>query len=140
MVDCSVHKLVADVALVSNDRVLLVKYRDTSKYDGQRGWFLPDDFLEHEEHPDDAAGRIADEQAGIVAAEPALGFIESFGNGAWHLIFHYRADVPEPMPIEPAGNVAEAEWFSLDRLPSEEELAHHGWAADVLERLGVRST
>ena len=44
-VDCKVHRLVADVALFARNRVLLVKYKDVSLYDGQRGWFLPDDFL-----------------------------------------------------------------------------------------------
>lgn len=38
--DCTVHKLVADIALVAEDGVLLVRYRDTSGYDGQAGWFL----------------------------------------------------------------------------------------------------
>jgi hypothetical protein len=36
-------KLIADVALFSGDRVLLVKYKDTHKYDQQAGGFLPDD-------------------------------------------------------------------------------------------------
>src|SRR5207247_3477140 len=62
---CTVHKLVADIALFSGRRVLLVKYRDVARYDGQRGWFLPDDFLVHEEHPQDAAKRIAREQTGV---------------------------------------------------------------------------
>jgi len=38
-------KLVADVALVGGDQVLFVRYRDTSRYDGEGGWFLPDDYL-----------------------------------------------------------------------------------------------
>src|SRR5437762_12225115 len=88
---CTVHKLVADIALFSGRRVLLVKYRDVARYDGQRGWFLPDDFLVHEEHPQDAAKRIAREQTGVELEDARLSHIESFGNGAWHLIFHYRA-------------------------------------------------
>lgn len=55
---CGLHKLVADVALLAEGHVLMVRYRDTSKYDNQSGWFLPDDFLAHLEHPDDAAKRI----------------------------------------------------------------------------------
>src|SRR5438309_2580077 len=93
---CTVHKLVADIALFSGRRVLLVKYRDVARYDGQRGWFLPDDFLVHEEHPQDAAKRIAREQTGVELEDARLSHIESFGNGAWHLIFHYRADLPTP--------------------------------------------
>jgi ADP-ribose pyrophosphatase YjhB (NUDIX family) len=55
---CHVHKLVADVCLISDDGVLLVRYQEPSGYDGERGWFLPDDFLRHSEHPDGAAKRI----------------------------------------------------------------------------------
>ena len=38
-------KVVADVAVRARDSVLLVRYEDVSKYDGERGWFLPDDYL-----------------------------------------------------------------------------------------------
>jgi hypothetical protein len=58
-------KLVADLALIAEERVLLVGYADPSRYDGQRGWFLPDDFLAHGEHPDDATRRIVEEQSGL---------------------------------------------------------------------------
>jgi ADP-ribose pyrophosphatase YjhB (NUDIX family) len=131
--ECSVHKLVADVAVFAGNQVLLVRYRDTSAYDGQRGWFLPDDYLEHLEHPDAAAARILSEQAGL--AEPPdvrLSHIESFNGAAWHLVFHYAANVIEPSPVEAAGNVLAAEWFGLDSLPPKDDVAHHGWAIDVL--------
>jgi hypothetical protein len=39
--------------------------------------------------------------------------------------------------VEPAGNVAAAQWFALDDLPPASEVAHHGWALEVLE--AVRS-
>jgi len=127
------HKLVADVALVAEDQVLLVKYRDTRKYDGQTGWFLPDDYLRRLEHPGEAAKRIVKEQTGLGASNLGLSFIESFeGNGAWHLIFHYRGDLNQATPVAPLVNVAEVQWFPLNQLPPREELAHEGWAADVL--------
>ena len=132
--DCSVHKLVADVALVAENRVLLVRYRDTSRYDGQAGWFLPDDFLAHVEHPDDAAARIVREQAGI-SVEPRLAEIESFDGGAWHLVFHYLAQLDEALPVDATGNVGAAEWFPLDQLPSPSDVAHHGWGLQTLERV-----
>ena len=103
---CKVHKLVADVAIRSGDRFLLVKYKDVSRYDGQRGWFLPDDFLEYMEHPDEAAKRIAKQQAGLTLAALRLSHMESFGNGAWHLVFHYRADLPALPAVELGPNVA----------------------------------
>src|SRR5436190_22470064 len=100
---CTVHKLVADIALFSGRRVLLVKYRDVARYDGQRGWFLPDDFLVHEEHPQDSAKRIAREQTGGQLEDARLSHIESVGNGAWHLLFHYRAALAPPT-VRPGPN------------------------------------
>ena len=138
--DCTVHKLIADIAIIAGNRVLLVKYRDVSRYDGQRGWFLPDDFLHYAEHPDDAAKRIAKEQAGLNLPQVRLSQIESFGNGAWHLAFHYRADLKRAARVPVTGNVAAAEWFELTKLPKRSAVAHHGWALDVLRTMaGKRS-
>ena len=128
-------KLVADVAVVAADEVLLVRYRDTSRYDGEAGWFLPDDYLVRLEHPDDAARRILHEQTGIDSAEVRLAEIESFNGEAWHLVFHYVAGVEEPVIVPTEGNIAAAEWFPIDSLPHTAELAHHGWARDVLGRV-----
>jgi ADP-ribose pyrophosphatase YjhB (NUDIX family) len=127
-------KLVADVAVVAHGLVLLVRYEDVSRYDGQRGWFLPDDYLGNGEHPDATARRILREQAGL-QLEPTLAEIESLANGAWHLIFHYRAAGTVPDPVQAGPNVAAAEWFMLDALPPDAEQAHQGWARDVLSRL-----
>ncbi|TLZ74759.1 MAG: NUDIX hydrolase [Methanobacteriota archaeon] len=133
--DCAVHKLIADVALFAGDRVLLVKYRDVRRYDGQRGWFLPDDYLRFAEHPEEAAKRIAREQAGLDVARVRLAQIESFANGAWHMTFHYRAAVKRARDITPVGNVASAEWFKLTRLPDADAVAHHGWALETLKAM-----
>jgi ADP-ribose pyrophosphatase YjhB (NUDIX family) len=127
-------KLVADVAVVADRRVLLVRYKDVSRYDGQRGWFLPDDYLAEGEHPDVAARRILREQADL-QLEPALAEIESLTNGAWHLIFHYHAAAAAPESVRWGANVAGADWFPLDALPPDAEQAHEGWAGDVLSRL-----
>jgi ADP-ribose pyrophosphatase YjhB (NUDIX family) len=127
-------KLVADVALLGSGRVLLVRYEDTSRYDGQAGWFLPDDYLNRLEHPGEAARRIAREQVGL-EVEPTLAEIESFGNGSWHLVFHYRAELKDFGSIRAGANIAAAEWFELDALPPLDEQAHGGWAADVLSRV-----
>ncbi len=69
---CPHHKLVADVAVVAGDRVLIVRYKDVSRYDGQKGWFLPDDHLGHGEHPDRAAERILREQVEITSTGSRL--------------------------------------------------------------------
>ena len=137
--ECAIHRLVCDVAIVATDRVLLVKYRDTSKYDGQRGWFLPDDFLQHLEDPADAAGRIVREQLGVALADARLDHVESFGNGCWHLVFHYRTNLDSVPELAPSNNLLAAEWFGLSSLPGQAEWAHHGWGLDVLGSMGVVS-
>src|SRR6266700_2880328 len=131
--ECGVHRLVADVALFAAGQVLLCRYRDVKRYDGQRGWFLPDDFLNHQEHPEDAARRILKEQSGLAAPVLRLGHIESFGDGAWHLVFHFVADLDEPRPFAAGDNVAEMAWFRLGSLPATDDVAHHGWALDVIQ-------
>jgi ADP-ribose pyrophosphatase YjhB (NUDIX family) len=137
-VDCKVHRLVADVAVIAGGRVLLVRYRDTARYDGQRGWFLPDDFLAYAEHPTDAARRILVEQVGVMA-DPFLARVESFGNGAWHLVFHHVARLDDEAELSPGPNTLAAEWFGLNALPQASEVAHHGWALDVLADLAIGS-
>src|SRR2546427_10357628 len=90
--ECTVHKLVADIAVLADRQVLLVRYKDTRSYDGQQGWFLPDDYLMFVEHPDEAAARILREQVGMAAPRITLDHIESFGGGTTprHLIFPYK--------------------------------------------------
>lgn len=87
---CSIHKLVADVALLAERRVLLVRYRDTTRY-------------------------------------------------AWHLIFHYRSEIGRAQSPVLAGNTADARWFPLDALPDRDDVAHQGWALDVLESILKRA-
>src|SRR2546426_2588860 len=134
-VACTVHRLVADVALIADGHVAMVRYQNADRYDGQTGWFLPDDFLMHEEHPDRAASRILKEQLSAILRGPRLGFVESFGNGGWHLIFHYRVDVPRRPAIKAGKNVAALEWFDLRKLPPVADIAHHGWARSTIARL-----
>jgi ADP-ribose pyrophosphatase YjhB (NUDIX family) len=96
--------------------------------------------LNHEEHPEQAARRILREQAGIEPPQIELSHVESFGNGAWHLVFHFVADLDEPATVRSGDNVAEIAWFGLDALPDPEDMAHHGWGLDVIEeiRAGAR--
>jgi ADP-ribose pyrophosphatase YjhB (NUDIX family) len=138
-VGCLVHKLVADVALYADGEVLLVRYEDAKKYDGQTGWFLPDDYLRRVEHPADAAARLVREQLGIEPPQLVLAEIESFtGNdGTWHLIFHYRGDLAERVAVDGGPNLAEAHWVGLSDLPPAAEVAHHGWALDVIGKMLV---
>jgi len=130
-------KLVADVALVNANKVLLVKYKDSNKYDHQKGWFLPDDLVAFNEHPQDTARRILSEQCGYITANLKLDHIESFvGNdGSWHLVFHYYQGIDALPKIYPSGDVDEHEWFDFYKLPAESEIAHHGWAKNTIEKI-----
>jgi ADP-ribose pyrophosphatase YjhB (NUDIX family) len=129
-------KLVADVALVCGEQVLLVKYADVRGYDGQTGWFLPDDYIHRLEHPMDAGSRILREQVGVDYSELDLGFIESFeSEGDWHLVFHLVGRLDHDVHVAPIGNTAEAAWFQQSSLPARAEMAHEGWAIDVLDAL-----
>jgi ADP-ribose pyrophosphatase YjhB (NUDIX family) len=136
-VEGNAHKLVADVALITHGQVLLTRYQDVTRYDGQHGWFLPDDHLAYAEHPEEAAKRIAREQLNVRLASCSLSRIESFANGGWHLIFHYRANLDNRPPVAAGDNVAAAQWFPLDALPDRSEFAHGGWAIDVLQAMGL---
>jgi ADP-ribose pyrophosphatase YjhB (NUDIX family) len=137
MDECREHTLIADVALLAEGKVLLVRYRKINRYDHQPGWFLPDDGLARLEHPEDAARRIAREQAGLEIPAAPLDHVESFsGNdGSWHIAFHHRADLERIPATRPSGDLEAAEWFPLDALPERREVAHHGWAIDVLAKI-----
>src|SRR3989442_8364876 len=117
--ECTVHKLVADIAVLADRQVLLVRYKDTRSYDGQQGWFLPDDYLMFVEHPDEAAARILREQVGMAAPRITLDHIESFGGGttARHLIFHYKATLRGAPPVTAGANVVAAQCFPPPCLP-----------------------
>ena len=138
--ECNIHRLIADVAMFVGQRVLLVTYKDVTRYDGQRGWFLPDDFLAYAEQPEAAAKRIGKEQTGLSLLTVRLNHVESFGNGAWHVIFHYRADVGKAPPLALGPNIAAAEWFLRSKLPERSAVAHHGWALDVLDEMARNSS
>ncbi|MBZ0202149.1 MAG: NUDIX hydrolase [Ignavibacteria bacterium] len=130
-------KLVADIALINKDKVLLVKYKDSNKYDHQKGWFLPDDLVRFNELPEDAARRILSEQAGYITANLTLGFMESFvGNdGSWHLVFHYYQIIDALPKMLPSGDVDSYQWFESYKMPDAKEVAHHGWALDTVEQI-----
>jgi len=132
--ECRTHTLVADVALVAEGQVLLVRYRDMAKYDNESGWFLPDDELTYLEHPERAGTRILNEQLGLPGLKPRLDHIESFkGNSdAWHMSFHNKLDLDRMPRLRAANALAEAQWFERRKLPVRKEVAHHGWALHVL--------
>jgi ADP-ribose pyrophosphatase YjhB (NUDIX family) len=125
-------KLVADVFVRADGKALLVRYAHPERYDGQRGWFLPDDYLRHGEHPADAAKRILADQVGIVDIDVILDHIESFDGDDWHLIFHFTAGRQRAESPRVSDEIAEARWFALTDLPAPEDVAHDGWALDLI--------
>ncbi|HMQ69872.1 MAG TPA: NUDIX hydrolase [Ignavibacteria bacterium] len=123
-------KLISDVTVISNEKVLLVRYKDGNKYDHQSGWFLPDDLLKYMEDPDDSVKRILTEQLGISGSKLSLLFAESFtGNDqSWHIVFHYKASADIGFKINPSADIIEYKWFDISELPDKKEVAHNGWA------------
>ena len=134
---CGVHKLISDVSVMAEGKVLMVRYADTEKYDNQQGWFLPDTLLSDLEHPEEAAHRVLADELGLAGSSPELSHIESFkGNdGTWHLAFHYTVKLDRAVELSPTDNVKESRWFPLDQLPARSEVAHHGWALGVLKKI-----
>ena len=131
---CDDHTLVSHIAVIHNASALLVKY--SWGHDEQAGWFLPNDGLNHGEHPNEGAKRILKEHLGIENLNPKLAQIESFfGNDkSWHLIFDYVAYLSS-MKMTKGGEVTEAAWFEFDKLPPASEFAHNGWGRAVLLKL-----
>ena len=131
------YKLIADVALFTDNEVLLLKYKDENKYDHQKGWFLPDDLLQEFEHPDEAADRILLEQLNLSNINPSLDHIESFKgkDSSWHLVFHYKAEINNYTDIVKSDEIAEFDWFDLSELPEKKEVAHNGWALYTIKAI-----
>lgn len=129
-------KLVADVTIISNDKTVLVKYKNCDNYNGQQGWFIPDDLINTGEHPDDAAIRILKEQLGIETESIKIDHIESFTgmDKSWHVIFHY-VYTGENAEANAGENVAELNWFDVNALPDDKEISHHGWAKWTLQTI-----
>jgi len=130
-------KLIADATLLSNDKVLLVTYKDTGKYDGEPGWFLPDDLVQFNEHPEDAAKRLLNEQLGFITGNLKIDHMESFiGNDkTWHLIFHYYLQMDSLPKMLPTGNIDKWDWFDFYKLPDDKDIAHRGWARFTIEKI-----
>jgi ADP-ribose pyrophosphatase YjhB (NUDIX family) len=140
--ECAIHRLIADICVVAEDHVLLVRYDDTAGHDGHSGWFLPDALLEHGEPPEQTAALLLHRQAGIEVTAPFLSHVESFigGGGRWHLAFHYVAQLPARPRVTPGPGVREAAWFDLVKLPSKKETAHGGWALQTIREILLRAS
>lgn len=131
-------KLIVDVTILCNGKVLLVKYKDKNKYDHQRGWFLPDDLVKQSESTEDTACRIFKEQLGIrEITSPVLDHIETFtGNDKTrHEVSHFLSELNVIPDTHISDDIQEEKWFNVDELPDEKEIAHHGWAKYTIEKI-----
>jgi len=142
MTECGIHKLIADVAVVAEDQVLMVRYSDDNRYDHQTGWFLPDDLLKHLEDPEEAARRLLSDQIGVVVDTLFLSHVESFQgkDGTWHLAFHYVIQMEKQPDVTMSKDVDSFEWFYLDQLPLRTDVAHRGWALDTIREILKRAS
>ena len=131
-------KLIADVTLLYNGKVLLVKYKDSNKYDHQKGWFLPDDLIKENEKAEDSAFRILKEQLVIKEIIPLfLNHTESFrGNdNTRHEVSHFLSNLNVMPEINSTNDISEVKWFGINELPDKKEIAHHGWAKFTVDKV-----
>lgn len=135
-----VPKIIVNVAVLADHRTLLVRYRH--RPDRQAGWFLPHVELASGSDPAAAARAALADQLGLAGTKLWLSHADSFvGNdGTWHLPLTYVAEVDAPDDVvRTAGDfVLEARWFLLDDLPPRRDVAHGGWALDLLADLSSR--
>jgi 8-oxo-dGTP diphosphatase len=93
-------------------RVLLLKHN----FRAGSGWGLPGGFLEKREQPEDALRRELREEVGLELTDARLAFVRTLKRPRQvEIVFCCRA-TNEPRPQ--SGEIACAEWFSTDALPS----------------------
>ena len=133
-------KLIATAALMSGDGVAYVHF-DKSP-DSEAGWFLPNDLLKNLEGPYAAARRIAKEQAGVDVKDLHLVDVDSFvGNdGTWHIAFHFRGDIANRALAKAGQGIPRMQWFSVNALPPESQVAHKGWYNGIVQRAHQQKT
>ncbi len=126
---CDTHVLVADVVVMDDSAVLLVRRSPAS--DDAAGWGLPGDALRFGEAPDACARRVLNEGLGLAPEWITLAEVESaVEGGVWSLVFHFRCDADRPPA--PGSAIAEARFFQIEHLPP---TAHGAWERDVIYRV-----
>jgi 8-oxo-dGTP diphosphatase len=105
------------VAVITRGRSILLARRANAPYRGT--WDLPGGFLEAGESPEEGLERELREELGIRTRRArVIAFaVDRYGRDGFPVLaIIYRA-TPEPGPLRPADDVAEARWFPRDRLP-----------------------
>jgi hypothetical protein len=131
-------KMIVNLAVLTDSETLFVKYANLP--DHQKGWFVPHRTLMRNEDPKAICKQIASEQLGLSWSQDMkleLHQIQSFvGNdGTWHLSYDHSLHVKDASALKKAANISSAEWFPLSHPPARSEVAHHGWALDIVQAI-----
>lgn len=107
--------------------LLIVEYKTPPNPD-KAGWWLPAPEIRYGDDPAEEAAKLV-KDFGLEARRFRPEGVDSFvANGAWHLVFKFRADVTGDVENE---NVTQHRWVSLETLPPAEEFAHGQWEHDL---------
>jgi ADP-ribose pyrophosphatase YjhB (NUDIX family) len=128
-----VLKLITYVGIRWGGRLLLVDYASAPNPD-KKGWWIPAPEVEYGGDP---LERAAEELAilGYLDVEPRLMDVESFtmGDGNWHVIIHYVADVNSDP--DPGADIQKWKWVDQASLPEPSQVAHGKWEVKLASRM-----
>lgn len=96
------------------------------RHDGVDLWVLPGGGVDGTESFRETAERELDEEAGIEASYRGLAMLNRVeiscrGCETWGLlpVFHATAETTDPTVSDPDGEISDAKWFELSRLPED---------------------
>ncbi len=121
---------VGAAALVERGDALLLLLSPPDYVFDPNSWGLPAGFVEHDESPQQAAAREAEEETGLRVAVGALFGVYFYtddprGNG---VLVVYRATVSGGALRPQPGEAADLRWFRFDALPANLSAGGHGQA------------
>lgn len=111
------------IAIREDGKIMLVR-RAIEPYKGY--WDTPGGFVDHDEMPEDAAVRELEEETGLQGR--VISFVGVYldhyaTTKATTLNFFYKLEVTDVDKASPASDVAEIDWFAIDKLPHLDEIA-----------------
>jgi len=126
-------KLIMYVSIVCGQRILLVEYVTPPNPD-KKGWWIPAPEISFGEDPAARAATVLAD-LGFADALAELCDIESFTvGGAWHVIFHYRAEVASDAKPVPGAGIRRWQWVSAEDMPDAPAFAHGKWERSLALR------
>ena len=122
-----VLKPIIYLGAIGDGRLLIVKYK-TPPNPEKSGWWLPAPEIAFGADPAEQTARLVLD-LGLQLKRLRPEGVESFSvNGAWHLIFKYRADVEGEVKDE---DLVEHRWVTASNLPPASDFAHGNWEHDL---------